>query len=90
MSLDEQKAHRGVEVREGSARSVIRNGRDALGRFDFIYGLLQREDYWACEQTQRTLRTGANKTLIFGRQEIPLHRLHESCAAHMEAAEMTP
>ncbi len=32
-------SHRGVEVREGSARSVIRNGRDTLGRFDFIYAL---------------------------------------------------
>jgi hypothetical protein len=61
------------------------NRAELLSRFDFIYGLLQREDYWACEQTQTTLGTGANKTLIFGRQEIPLHRLHESCAAQMEA-----
>lgn len=66
------------------------NRAELLSRFDFIYGLLQREDYWACEQTQTTLRTGANKTLIFGRQEIPLHRLHESCAAHMGAVVMTP
>jgi len=59
------------------------NRADLLSRFDFIYGLVEREDYWACEQAQTTLHTGANKTLIFGRQEIALHRLHESCAAHM-------
>jgi SAM-dependent methyltransferase len=32
-------AHRGVEVREGSARSLIRGGLETLGRFDFIYAL---------------------------------------------------
>jgi phenylpropionate dioxygenase-like ring-hydroxylating dioxygenase large terminal subunit len=52
-------------------------------RFQFVYNLLQAEDYWAIQQTQQTLPTGANSTLIFGRQEIPLHVLHDSCAKHL-------
>lgn len=56
---------------------------EMLGRFQFVYNLLQAEDYWAIQQTQETLGSGANKTLIFGRQEIPLHQLHDSCAKHL-------
>jgi phenylpropionate dioxygenase-like ring-hydroxylating dioxygenase large terminal subunit len=56
---------------------------EILERFQFVYNLLQREDYWACAQTQETLRCGANRTLVFGRQEVPLHRLHESCFRHL-------
>ncbi|HEY1968672.1 MAG TPA: aromatic ring-hydroxylating dioxygenase subunit alpha [Pseudonocardia sp.] len=56
---------------------------ELLGRFQFVYNLLQAEDYWAIQQTQQTLSTGANKTLVFGRQEIPLHQLHDSCAKHL-------
>jgi len=53
------------------------------GRFQFVYDLLQAEDYWAIQQTQQTLTSGANSTLLFGRQEIPLHVLHDSCAKHL-------
>ena len=56
---------------------------EMLGRFQFVYNLLQAEDYWAIQQTQETLSTGANKTLVFGRMEIPLHQLHDSCAKHI-------
>lgn len=56
---------------------------ELLGRFQFVYNLLQAEDYWAVQQTQETLGTGANRTLIFGRQETPLHQLHDSCAKHL-------
>jgi len=60
-----------------------RDRDELMGRFQFVYNLLQAEDYWAIQQTQRTLATGANKTLVFGRMEIPLHQLHDSCAKHL-------
>jgi phenylpropionate dioxygenase-like ring-hydroxylating dioxygenase large terminal subunit len=66
---------------------VPEDERDGLlARFDFIYNLLQREDYWAVQQTQETLATGANQTLIFGRQEIALHHMHDAFARRLSAA----
>jgi phenylpropionate dioxygenase-like ring-hydroxylating dioxygenase large terminal subunit len=56
---------------------------ELLGRFQFVYNLLAAEDYWAVQQAQSTLASGANRTLMFGRQEAPLHQLHDSCAKHL-------
>jgi extracellular factor (EF) 3-hydroxypalmitic acid methyl ester biosynthesis protein len=39
LELVRRESHRGVEVREGSARGLIRNGVEEFGRFDFIYAL---------------------------------------------------
>jgi phenylpropionate dioxygenase-like ring-hydroxylating dioxygenase large terminal subunit len=48
-------------------------------RFAYFHSVVANEDYAAVERVQETLGTEANRTLVFGRQEIALHRLHESC-----------
>jgi phenylpropionate dioxygenase-like ring-hydroxylating dioxygenase large terminal subunit len=52
-------------------------------RFQFVYTLLATEDYAAVQRCQETIASGANTTLVFGRQELALHSLHESCAKHL-------
>lgn len=54
-----------------------------LERFQFVHTLLATEDYMAVQRCQETLASGANTTLVFGRQELALHQLHESCAKHL-------
>jgi carnitine monooxygenase subunit len=55
-------------------------------RFDFVYMLVEAEDYWAAASTQAALLSGANDTLVFGRQEIALHHLHDTCFKHLQPA----
>jgi phenylpropionate dioxygenase-like ring-hydroxylating dioxygenase large terminal subunit len=54
-----------------------------LERFQFVYDLLSAEDYMAVQRCHETLASGANRTLVFGRQEIALHALHDSCGKHL-------
>jgi nitrite reductase/ring-hydroxylating ferredoxin subunit len=41
-------------------------------------GAVENEDNWVCAKIQRGLAGGGNKDFIFGRNELGLHRLHDS------------
>jgi len=52
-------------------------------KIQFVRRLLDTEDYVATSRCQETLASGANKTLVFGRQELGLHSLHDACAKRL-------
>ncbi|MBV8134284.1 MAG: aromatic ring-hydroxylating dioxygenase subunit alpha [Deltaproteobacteria bacterium] len=43
----------------------------------FMYAV-EKEDNWVCAQIQRGLASGGNQDFVFGKNELGLHRLHES------------
>jgi phenylpropionate dioxygenase-like ring-hydroxylating dioxygenase large terminal subunit len=55
-------------------------------RFAYFHSVVAGEDYAAVQRAQATLETAANKTLVFGRQEIALHQLHRSCTRRIASA----
>ena len=55
--------------------------RERVGRrADFLYEVVRDEDYATGLGIQRGLPTGANTEFVFGRNELGLHRFHESVA----------
>ena len=46
--------------------------------FDMILDVIDREDYEMCEQTQRSFGSGAQRELLFGRNEPGLIHYHQS------------
>jgi hypothetical protein len=55
-------------------------------RFAYFHSVVANEDYAAVQRAQETLESAANRMLVFGRQEIALHRLHDSCGRHLAEA----
>lgn len=45
---------------------------------DIVVGVIDREDYVMCEQIQRSFRSGAQKEIVFGRNEPSLVHFHEA------------
>lgn len=54
--------------------------------FDFLLDVIEHEDYVMCEQTQRSFRCGAQRDLVFGRNEPGLIHYHESIEAVLDGA----
>jgi phenylpropionate dioxygenase-like ring-hydroxylating dioxygenase large terminal subunit len=46
---------------------------------------VEQEDNWVCERIQRGLLSGGNKTFVFGRNELGLHRLHDCIDYYVNA-----
>ena len=75
---------RGVEVREGSARGLIRNGREELGQFDFIYAL-GLYDYLSDEAGRRLLAAAVDMLNPGGRVWIANFAENLWSTGYMEA-----
>ena len=45
---------------------------------DIVVGVIDQEDYIMCEQIQRSFRSGAQKDIVFGRNEPSLIHFHEA------------
>lgn len=56
--------------------------------FDTILDVIDREDYEMCEQTQRSFGSGAQRDLLFGRNEPGLIHFHQSIEAELLAADV--
>jgi phenylpropionate dioxygenase-like ring-hydroxylating dioxygenase large terminal subunit len=54
--------------------------------FDFLLDVVDTEDYEMCEQTQRSFRSGAQRHLVFGRNEPGLIHFHRSIEALLQIA----
>lgn len=52
-------------------------------RADFLYEVVRDEDYATGLGIQRGLTSGANAEFVFGRNELGLHRFHQSVAEFM-------
>jgi hypothetical protein len=48
---------------------------------DFYFRVVRDEDWSKAEAIEAGLRSGANQTLVFGRNELCLHRLHDAWRA---------
>lgn len=48
---------------------------------DFYFQVVRDEDWAKAEAVEAGLRSGANQTLVFGRNELCLHRLHDAWRA---------
>jgi SAM-dependent methyltransferase len=77
-------ANRGVEVREGSVRGLIRNGREELGQFDFIYAL-GLYDYLSDEAGRRLLASAIDMLNPGGKVWIANYVENLRSSAYMEA-----
>jgi phenylpropionate dioxygenase-like ring-hydroxylating dioxygenase large terminal subunit len=59
--------------------AVTERARRRLTRaFDLLLGVVDNEDYVMCEQTQRGFRSGAQRHIVFGRNEPGLIHYHRS------------
>ena len=58
-----------------ATEEVMRRWKKSL---DIIIGVIDREDYGMCEQIQRSFRSGAQKEIVFGRNEPSLIHFHEA------------
>ena len=54
--------------------------------FDRLLEIIDQEDYAMCEQTQRSFASGAQKEILFGRNEPGLIHYHRSIEALMSGA----
>ena len=64
-------------------------GRQRVTRaFDMILDVIDREDYEMCEQTQRSFGSGAQRELLFGRNEPGLIHFHQSVEALLHRPEV--
>lgn len=52
---------------------------------DYIQGVIRDEDYLAAGRIQATLRSGANRTFLIGRNEYPLQHFHRCLKQHRDA-----
>jgi nitrite reductase/ring-hydroxylating ferredoxin subunit len=54
---------------------------ELLAMCDFYFQVVRDEDWSKAEAVEAGLRSGANQTLVFGRNELCLHRLHDAWRA---------
>jgi nitrite reductase/ring-hydroxylating ferredoxin subunit len=51
----------------------------------FMYAV-EKEDNWVCARIQSGLGSGGNENFVFGRNELGLHRLHDSIDYYLNAS----
>jgi hypothetical protein len=57
---------------------------------DFYFQVVRDEDWSKAEAIEAGLRSGANETLVFGRNELCLHRLHDAWRAGLGLPTLSP
>ena len=52
--------------------------KEAQDHFEFIYSVVENDDYWVSENVMKGFRSGLHPYSVFGRNELSLINLHEA------------
>lgn len=73
-----------------SAEQAESNGEALMAQADLLSHVLTTEDLHVARQIEASLRSGANPSLVFGKNEIPAHHFHDRLLDRLAAAGTQP